>query len=353
MATLTDTAYLARKGINIGVILLVAGIILRIVLGIIFGFLNPILHPPPPPNHMFGKLPYPNAQNGLASPSGTLTYTLETADGSLPTIPKVVNVYFLPTPSASFDAFNQMKAQAAKMGFTSDPKKISATQYEFTSSTSPLLTLDIDEISGNFHLQYNYASDLSLFNDKNFPAQDQIVANANSYFDNLGLLSDDLKNGQPAVTFLKLKDSNLIPTTSLSQADAVAISLSRSAVGKIPVVSPSTNQGLVSILFSGSSNQQKQILDVRYFYNPIDQENFGTYPSISAADGLTLLKSGKAIFASLPNPFPAGSAVTIREISLAYLDPYPHQSYLQPVLVFSDQKGFVAYVPAVAPDWLQ
>lgn len=354
MATLTETAYVSRKGINLGVILVIAIIILRIVLGGFIGIWQRIFPPPPPPATVaFGKLPLPSAQNNVATPSGT-TYTLETVDNSLPTIPKIMAVYFMPHSGANFGSFDKMKALAARLGFQADssnpPKKTGSTSWRFTDSNNPLRSLDIDELSGNFRLTYNFLSDLSLFNEKNFSSVESVMSSAQSFFSNAGVFSNDLSENPPTVTFFKLDSGALIPTTSLSNAEAISVSFARSNIDKIPVVSPDPKQGLVSVLLSGSSDQGKKAIDGRYFYSQIDSVNFATYPVISAKEAFDKLKASQAIFASLP--IPMVNAVSIRKVYLAYLDPYPPQSYLQPVLVFSDEKGFIAYIPLVSPNWL-
>ena len=351
MATLSQTAYITRKLINLGAIVLVAIIILRIFFGVAGGIWQKLFPPPPPAaNEAFGKLPYPSAQNNVATPSGVISYSLETADGTLPVLPSLSKVYFLNRPGPSFGSFDRTKALASKIGFTDVPHKVSSTAWRFTDSANPLRLLDIDEISGNFHLTYTYLSDLSLFNDKNFTSEDSMISQAQSFLSGPSLLTDDLKAGTPAAFFFKLDSGALVPTTSLSNADAVGITLTRGDLDRTPIVSPDARQGLVSVLFSGSTDPKKKILEARYFYTSIDLENFATYPLVKSVDAFDQLKSGRAIFASLPNPM--SNSITIRNVYLAYLDPYPPQAYLQPVLVFSDEKGFLAYIPAIDPKWL-
>ncbi|MCL4390288.1 MAG: hypothetical protein M1484_00050 [Patescibacteria group bacterium] len=346
MATLTQTAYVTRKAINIGLIVLAALFVLRLAFGLVVGLWNRIFPPPPPAATLaFGQLPYPAAQNDVSTPSAAISYSLETADGGLPAMPATIEVFFMPQPGPTFGSFDKMKALAAKIGFADVPVKTSSTAWRFTDAANPLRTLDIDEVSGNFRLTYNFLSDLSLFNDKNFSSQDQIAGDARSFFSNLGLLPADIATASPTLSYFKLDSGALIPTTSLSDADAVGVTLNRADVEGLPVVSPDPNQGLVSVLFSGSNEQKKKILEARYFYTPVDQENFATYPAISTDTAFNNLKSGKAIYASLATPTP--TTVTIRKVYLAYLDPYPSQSFLQPVLVFSDEKSFMAYVPVV------
>lgn len=337
MATLTETAFITRKTLSVGVILLVLLIVARIIIGFSASLWQKFFPaPPPPPTLAFGRLPYPSAQNNLATPSGVINYTLETPDGGFPPLPPTVKVYFMPPPGASFGSFDKMKAAANRLGFTDIPVRVGPTTWKFTDKDNPLRVLDIDEVSGNFHLVYNYQSDLSLFGDKNFTSTEQVISNAQSFF-------TDLKDSQPSVYFYKLDAGDLVVTTALANADAVGVTLSRPKIDGLPVVSPDFRRGLYSILYSGTNDQKKKILEARYFVAPIDLQNWATYPLISAADAFEKLKSRQAIFASLPTI----QNITIRKIYLAYLDPYPAQKYLQPVLVFSDEKGFVAYVPIV------
>lgn len=354
MATLTETAYLTRKTVNIGLILLAVVIILRLGFGLVTDLWRKVFPPPPPlATVAFGKLPYPTAQNGVATPSGGISYSLETATGQLPEMPKNLKVFFMPRPGPAFGSFEKMKALASRLGFSDNPApvKVGSTAWRFSDATTPLRHLDIDEITQNFRVTYDYVSDQSLFTEKNFSSAANIVSTAQSFFSGAGLFSADLQTVSPIITYFKLDSGALVQTTSLSNADAVGISFNRSAIDKAPVVSPDPKQGLVSVLLSGSSDSKKRVLEGRYFYTAIDLENFATYPVISAASAFEKLKAGHAFYASIPIPVPTN--VSIRNVSLAYLDSYPPQSYLQPVLVFSDEKGFIAYVPVVDPGWLE
>ena len=332
--------------------LLVLIIVLRIVFLTGLGLKEKYFPAPPPPATLaFGKLPFPNAQNNTATPSANITYTLETVDGNLPTLPITMKVYFMPKSGPSFGSFDKMKSQAAKIGFNSIPQKTGPTSWHFIDKDNPLRAVDIDEISGNFRLTYNYLSDPSLFSEKNFTSVETAASFAQGFFDSLGVLASDLKAVAPSVSFLRLDAGTLVSTTAISNADAVGVTFNRASLEKFPVVSPDARQGLVSVLFSAANDTKKKVLEARFLYSLIDQENWATYPLIKPADALEKLKAGKGILASLPSPTP--TSISIRQVYLAYLDPYPPQSYLQPVLVFSDQKGFVAYVPVVSGEWTE
>lgn len=347
MTTLTETAYFGRKFINIGAIVLAAILVLRIVFGFATGLWQKLFPPPPPPANMaFGPLPYPLAQNNIATPSGVITYVLETVDGGFPETPHTLKVYFMPRLGATFGSFDRMKVSAEKLGFTDVPLRAGPTIWRFTDKSNPLRTLDIDEISGNFRLVYNYVSDVAIFSSKNFTSTDQAINTARTFFEEVDALLAAFKAGVPTTYYFKYDAGALVSTTSLSNADAVSVTFTRSDIDKMPVVSPDFRQGLVSALISGATDSKKTVLEGRFFATDVDTQNWGTYPIVKAADAFESLKSGKAIYASLP--LPMTSTISIRKIYLAYLDPYPAQSYLQPVWVFSDEKGFVAYIPALS-----
>lgn len=349
MATLTETAFVTRKAINIGAVVLVVLVILRVSFGVIAGLWQKVFPPPPPPATVaFGKLGYPAAQNMVATPAGKATFTLETADGALPTIPVTMKVFFMPRAGPAFGSFDRMKMVAAKLGFLDIPRKVSATAWRFSDPATPLRSVDIDEISGHYHLTYNFLSDLAVFNDKSFSLVEEVVSQARSFFG--GVVNADLGSAVPVVRFFRLDAGAMVETTSLSAADALGVTFNRGDIDKLPVVAPDWKWGLVSILYSGSSEPKKKVLEGRYFYTPVDLENWATYPVVTAAQAWEKLKAGRAIYASLPTT--QVTNVVIRRIYPALLDPYPAQSFLQPVLVFSDERGFVAYVPLVSPEWL-
>lgn len=348
MISLTETAYLTRKSVNIFLILIAAFLLLRLAINgssaLWQRFFPP---PPPPPTRIFGPLPYPNAQNNLATPASQLRYTLETPDGSLPVLPPTLRVYFLKRAGAAFGSFAKIKAQAAKLGFLDNPQRFGLTTWHFVDKDNPLRTLDIDEISGNFRLLYNFVADQSLFSGQRFTAKDQAISEAQAFLNIQGL--------SPTAFLLRLEAGALVPATALANTDAIAVTFNRPDIvyaddktKTAPVVSPDFKQGVVSAVISTATDSKKRILEARFFVTPLDLENWGTYAPISPAQAWEKLKSGQAIYASLPVPLVADSIV-IRKVYLAYLDPYPAQSYLQPVLVFSDEKGFVAYVPLVFP----
>lgn len=351
MSSLTQTAYISRKLINISLVIIVFGVIAKMAFGYGSALWQQWFPPPPPPATVaFGKIPYPVAQNNVATPSG-ITYTIETIDNNLPVLPPNLKVFHMIRPGPTFGSFQRMTAKASQMGFVDVPRKATETVWRFTDPLNPLRTLDIDEVTGNFRVVYNFLSDQSIFSAGIFSSEDQPIALAKSFFNSTGGLPDDLVTGTPSAVYFRLDAGAMVPATSLSNTEAMTITLNRAPIEGYPIVNPDPKQGLVSALVSGATDTKKQILDGRFFYTTIDKENWATYPIITSEQAFSNLQQGDAIFASVPNQLI--SDIAIRQVYLGYLDPYPPQPYIQPVLVFSDQKGFQAYVPLVSSDWLE
>lgn len=364
MATLTETAYYTRKGIKLLGFAAVALIVLKVSLGIFLSIWLAIFPPaPPPPTVAFGRLPkvkFPITP--IASSSASYTYYLEIVEGTLPVAGKTLKVYFIPKPTPTFGAFGKMRFQANRLGFFGEPKKVpgKADVWAFDDTVNPLRHLEYDDTIGNFRVFYDYNYDLNLFAQKSFTNQAAILNEATAFFTNLGLLTSDLSLGNQDMVYFKLDIDRLETTSSLAEADAVAVSFNKAPVvsyknietkevnDSYPIISADWKQGLVSVLFSGNTDPIKKVLEAKYYYTYVDFENWATYPTISLAAAYEDLKQGKAYVASLP--VRNSKEISIRKVYLGYFDSGESQSYLQPVAVFSDEKGFVAYVPVISPD---
>ena len=354
MATLTETAFYTRKGVKIFLGAIVGIFILRTLFGIGSSIWLALFPPPPPPATMaFGLLPkikFPRTD--VSTAAAKFSYQIETIDAKLPVFSRNLKVYFVPKVGSSFGKDDKVRAQATRMGFIAEPQKIfgEVDRWRFSDPAFPLRHLDYEATLGFFSLYYDYSFDLNLFAGKSFPSQKDLVNMAKEYFGNLGLLSPDLAAGSTKVSYFKLATNNLVPATSLFDADAVLTNVYRANIieDKIsyPIVDADPKKANVSILFSGSPDKNKKILEANYTYFTVDYENFATYPAITSAMAYEMLTSGQAYVASLPKD-PGGQRISIRQVYIGYFDAPQVQNYLQPVVIFSDGKGFEAYIPAV------
>lgn len=350
MANLTTTAFYTRKGVKYGSIGIVVFLILRFLFHAAVDYWQKT-HPapPPPPTVAFGNLPQIKFPESVNLPS-EISYKLETAEGIIPQVENVGKVYTITKVNPSLLGLDRAKELARKMGFAAEPVQITPRLYRFTSTTTPVTTLEIDTITGYFTLKYDYRNDQSILAEKKLPSDEQAVKEAQNFLSTLGLLVEDLDKGEGEVSYYRFSPDELLPAISLSEADFVRVDLSRQFLDEKKVVSEKPNQSLIHFIFSGSRDKQKRIIEVKYVYSPLERDNFATYPLKSASEAWSELNSGEAYIAELGDN--QGNQITIRNISLAYFESEEPQNYLQPIFVFKGDKNFTAYVSAVDPEWI-
>lgn len=350
MASLTETAYFARRTINWAIIAVIAYILLRIFWSIfITVFL--LIFPPkaPPPNHAFGILPalvFPKT----ATPSAKLTFQLQTIEGSVPKASASATVYFMPKTAPNLLGLNKAQDFAAGLNFDPTPVQESKNIYRFNDAELPLRRLRYDIVSNNFILRYAFEQDPSIFNEKNLPLPEAGTMEAVNLLESHNMYPDDLADGANEVSFLKLNGSQLTKTTSLSQSDAERIDFFRKSIGDTPIFTPYPDQAPVSVIFSGSANAKKRIIQFAYTFWPVDDETTATYGLKTSQQAWEELQAGGGYIARYPT---TGNVAVVRNVYLAYYDSFDPQTYMQPIFVFDGDNGFRAYVPAVSSTWVQ
>ncbi|MCX6792000.1 MAG: hypothetical protein NT149_03100, partial [Candidatus Gottesmanbacteria bacterium] len=169
MASLTQTAYFARRTINWAIIAVIAYILMRIFWSIfITVFL--LIFPPkaPPPNHLFDKLPelvFPLQ----ATPSAKLTFQLQTIEGTVPKASPSATVYFMTKTAPNLLGLNKAQDFATGLNFDPTPVQESKSIYRFNDAELPLRRLRYDIVSNNFIMRYAFEQDPSVFNGKSLP----------------------------------------------------------------------------------------------------------------------------------------------------------------------------------------
>ncbi|MBU1472249.1 hypothetical protein KKB64_00480 [Patescibacteria group bacterium] len=351
MASLTETAYYTRRTINWIIFAMIAYIVLRMLWGVASSLWLAVFPPkPPPPTHSFGRLPalvFPSPQ---ASPSGRLTYRLETIEGTVPPASESATVYFMPKSAANLLALTKTQDFAQRLGFSPTPIQETKTIYRFNDAQLPLRKLRYDIVSSNFIQRYSFEDDTALFNEKNLPLPKTAESEAKSMLQTYDLYPPDLAGGTVKTIFLKLSGNSLTPTSSLSQADAMRLDFFRKPIGDMPLLTPDPDQASVSFVFSGSNVSGKRILQFAYTYWPIDYQTSSTYALKPSAEAWQELVDGGGYIARYPNN---GTDITVRTVYLAYYDSFEPQTYLQPIFVFDGDNGYLAYVQGVAREWME
>lgn len=352
MATLTETAYMTRKAINWSILAVIIYIILRIFwTGFVAMWLYFFPPKPPPPNHRFGKLPALRFPQPKSPPTGQLTFQLETISGSVPRASESAYVFFMPKSAANLLALTNTQEFAKQMDFNINPIQETKNLYRFEDPQAQLRVLRYDIVSNNFVMRYGYDQDTGLFNEKNLPSEREVLSQATDELQGLRIYKDDLARGRSAVTYLRLVGNSLVTTTSLSQADAIRVDFFRRPVAGMNLLTPYPDEGNVSITYSGSSNAKKRMLEFIYTFWPADYQEYATYSLKPSQQAWQELQSGGGYIARYPTN--GTNTATVRQVYLAYYDSFDPQNYLQPIFVFEGDNGFMAYVPAIASEWVE
>lgn len=348
MSSLTETAYYTRRAINWTILGVIGYFVLRILWSIIVVvWLAVFPIPPTPPNHAFGKLPalaFPQQ----ATPSAKLSFELQTIEGSLPTASASATVYFMPKNAPNLLALSNTQQFATQLQFDPTPIQESKNIYRFNDTEFPLRRLRYDIVSSNFIVRYAFEQDLSVFTERNIPNSDAAKTEAQALLQSFNLSPSDFQSGNVTTQYLKLVGNQLTPVDNLSDSDAVRVDFFRNAINSVPIVSPVSGEGPISIILSGSANQKKRVIQFAYTYWPVDYQTTATYELKTTAQAWEELQTGKAYIAQYPT---GSTTAVIRDVYLAYYDTFDPQTYLQPVFVFSGDNGFSAYIPAVSADW--
>lgn len=345
-ATLTQASIIARKIIRFSIYGLILIIVARFTIGLgIKIYRNFFPEPPLPPTVAFGKLPLlPFPENQPSK--GSLTYSLETPEGGLPTFFEQAKVYFMPKIPPTIQSLEFAKQKATTLGFSPDGRELVETVFLFQNASAPS-TLTMNVVSGIFSISYDLRANPSAI-EKIPPAPDIATSQIRSYLARADLLKDDL-SGIIAHEFIKIEEGKFVSAVSLSESDLVKINLFRKSFDELPTVTLDPKEANVWFMISGDRERANQIIAAEYHYYPVDEEQDATYPIKTAQKAWEELNSGEAFIASFGNNDEGN--ITIRNVYLAYYDAGQYTSYYQPVVVFEGDNDFVAYIPAVTSEY--
>lgn len=328
----------------------------------IWSQIQPLLNPPKPPEPTlgFGLLP---VNEFPAKNTRPLTLRLETVGDQILSVGPIAQVYqLLPTRSAGFFDVERAKKQAAALSFTFEPQQIGSTNYRWTRSNPVLATLTMDTINKTLSMRMSWETDPGFLLNKKVLDLNEAVVEAKRYLSSADYLPEDMTNGRTSAKYLRFSGGTLVPAVSLSEADFVQVDLFRATLS-VPiyagdqvaewvaaiVVSDDPLKGKARLVLSGKSGRDR-VVSAEMTHQQVDYQYFQTYPVISGYDAWKLLQSGYGFIAKEPE---TGDEAVVRRVGMGYYDPPSGKGYLQPIYIFYGDNGFVAYVPAVHPNFFQ
>ncbi|SRR5258708_830325 len=341
MASLTTVAITTRKAVRYGIYLIIFLIIGRIALGILVSVIQKVFPaPPPPPTVSFSKLP--KLPFPIRNDIPPLKFTIQTPEGGLPNLASQTKVYYMPQARPDLLALDNAKTKATSLGYSSSPTQTTPTLYKFTGQSSSS-SLEVNIVTGTFSIGFNLNSDNSPLTGQP-PTPEDAATEARGFLSQANILPDDL-TGPTTQEYLKVQDKRLVSAISLSEANLTKINLFRKDYDKLPSLTSNPNQANVWFILSGAQEQNKKVIGAQYYYYPIDETQFATYPLRSSTQALKDLQSGKGYIANLGSN--DNGNIVIRRIYLGYYDAGAPTQFYQPIVVFEGDNGFVAYIPAV------
>lgn len=350
MATLSQVTASTRKLLEftgIGITAIILLVILFNVGKTIKEMISPT--PPTPPTVAFGKLSPINFPTNQTLHS--LTYTVNTLDGSLPALPDRVTVYKLQQAQPNLLNLDKAKAIAASAGFLDAPSNLSDTLYRWTTTDTDAnlnksLTIDIQ----SFDLLYStsYATNQTVLDAANIPDETTAVKAATDFFAKVSPLPDNIDSSKTKTTLWSIVNGQLIPATSLSNAQIIRVDFFPQNVEKLPIYTITPDDSFIYALIASSDTNNPQVVEAQLYYK-VPAADKATYPIKTAQQALDDLKKGNGYIASAPIDT---TQVNITNVSLGYFLDSNAQDYLMPIIVFEGDKGFFAYVSALSDDWI-
>lgn len=349
MSSLTQISINARKALVFGIILFVAYLILNAIFNAV---LRSLQKPPPPfillPQNEYGQLPSPKFTT--AENTAGINLTLENIEGHPPESTTAAKVYKFPERLYTSLSLDRARAFGRNLGFRDEPVAQSKTLYLFTDPNNPLRTLQIDVVTFNFQIKYNYAQSPDLF--KNLPntGKDQLVKDARNF---ITPLFDSTLLGNIKSDYLKVDatGTQLVPATDrFDPIQGVKMNFFRPNLDGLKIVTSQFFESQVNLTHIPTPDINTSFLNISYTFWPIAYDSYSLYGIRTALQAWQDLKDGYGAVISMGNNTP--EKVVIRDIYMAYYDSEEEQPYLQPVYVFEGDNDFVAYVPAVSPEQL-
>ena len=341
MATLTETAHIARNVFKYGGVGVLGFIFLQWAVST--GIRAYIAAHPPyvAPTMRYRKLPK------MQFPAKTFVakkLTLELPNDAFPKMSDQAKVYVVYSPVNNLLALDVDRQTAKTMGFTTQGTEIRTGVYRWANQlTSQQLTMNV--LDGSFEMKYPYENDQLLQNPRTIPSKNEATTLATSYLTNINKMSPDLAEGTKKVSYWKVGFGGLKAAASESDANIIKVDFFRKETDdNLKILPENPNTASVSILVSGSDVDFKKIVYVSYRYSPIDRQSFSTYPIKTPQQAWEQFKGGNY----WPAAEASGSSTIIRKIYLAYFEPATLTNFMQPIYVAEGDNNFVGYIPAVA-----
>lgn len=356
MASLTESAVVARKAIKYGAIGFVAITILWFTGGALIDYYKSVNPPAPPlPQTGFGKV----AAVEFPEETGRPKITLELPTRDIPSFPTQIKIYEMVQKRSSFLDTDRSVETAASLNFLFKPTKESSTIYVWSNQDELESSLKMNIVNGKFTLTRKWENKPELAILADFRSEKDVATRAESILKQVDLDKKDI-TGSESLTYLRVNETSLIEALSLSGADFVQVDFNRNNIEEIdeetekvlssyPFYQTEPEKGLIRIIITGSREANEKAIYMENNYREINYDRFSTYPIKTGEQAWNELEAGEGY---VTNNSPKEGNTKIRRIFLAYYDG-DNEKYSMPIYVFLGDQDFIAYISAVDSEWIK
>ena len=350
--TLTEATHFGRLFIKYGGITLAVLIVGRIFLRSAIAFWKAMNPPPPaPPTVGFGRLPSINFPN-QSSEDKPQSYILETPSGTTPVFGDRAKVFLMLRSTPNLLADQRAKQIASANNFVFEPEVIGSNTYRWRKSQPIETQLEMNIFNNHFEIKSNYLSIPELLSNNTLPDDYSAVNQVKQFLQTVDLLPEDMATAAGEIVYLKSLGGELQEAVSYSDADFLQVDLNRAPIDNAyKMFGPDGYQGTVHAIISGAlgNSYSNSIVSLEYSYQALDYHQQETYPIRSSQQAWKIFQSGEGYIADSGDQ----ESAVIRKVTLGYYEAKEEQDYLQPIYVFEGDNGFIGYVNAISPEFLQ
>lgn len=301
--------------------------------------------PLPPATVSFGKLTKVEFPPNIIVVKD-FTYTLDNVSGTLPTFSDKINVYKIIQLQPNLLALKNAQDLVSRIGFSGEGIALSNTLYQWDDKENLQRRLTYDILSFNFNLSSDYLANPIVIAGKNLPGEKGSVSKAESFLESLSSFPLDFNIEKTKTTLLSVKNSEILPATSLSTTQLIRVDFFQKDVDGLPIFYPNPLHSTVHFFIAGG-NYDAQVVSANFFHQNISELS-ATYPIKTNEQVFEELKQGKAYIASYSGN---DKEILLKKIYLAYYLSEEKQNYLMPIIVFEGNNNFYAYIHAIKDEW--
>lgn len=305
-----------------------------------------------PPDVRFNKITAPSFPKAIKSTSG-MQIILENIEGRPPETTSSAKIYSIPKKLPTLLTTQRAQRLASSLGFNQNFQEISSLNYLYLDPKENLRTLQLEAVNLNFKLKYDYLQNPKIISPNPILDKNQALNDVTNYIRSKGLFDESVLRGKTVSEYLVFDNQNLAfsKAPKPNMATAVRVNFFREDIGKMKVLPPEFNRSFNYALYT-QSNQFGNIIELNYSFHPIAFDDYATYPLRNSVTAWKNLVDGYAYVINMGTN-QNDKTIVIRNIYLAYYDSEESVRFLQPIFVFEGDNDFIAYLPAITPEWLE